>query len=176
MSVLPYQRIQINTRLSGQEACKRLENVVQPERAWGVFQKGEKPYEGKVEGTRFEFSPTITYRNPGKPIIKGNIQDEVNGCSIYASMQLSVFSILFIMMFICIVGLFALVLSFVSSTDTSFINSPIFLFIGVCVFIYLMVLGGFTFEADKSKEFFRKLFESDEIKDLGFTNPAKAAG
>ncbi|MFN8410747.1 MAG: hypothetical protein U0Z26_00005, partial [Anaerolineales bacterium] len=166
MSALLYKRIQINTRLDSQEVRKRLENVVQAERPWGVFQRGEKPYEGKIEGSYFEISPTITYRNPGKPIIKGNIHTEVNGSSIHISMRLPLLSTLQIIIFICIIGLFSLVIYFVEPASTSITDSPFFLFFGACVFVYVIVLGGFSFETDKSKEFFQKLFETSEIREL----------
>ena len=170
MSFLPYQRIQINTHLNNQEVYKRLESVVQAERTWGVFQKGEKPYEGVVKDTYFEISPAITYRNPGKPIIKGNIQAEANGCSIRLSIQLPILTILLMIMFIFVVGMLGLISFFVSylfsDQGTSITNSSLLWFLGVSFFIYVMVLGGFIAEADKSKLFFCELFETKKIIDL----------
>jgi hypothetical protein len=171
MGFLPYERIKISTRLSSQEVLKRLEKVVQPNRPWGIYQRGAKPYEGKIEGIQFEVSRTITSRNLGLPIIKGHIDSEANGCSIYVTIRLQDISIAVIILFVLFLSGFTGVLYILEVDEFPF------LFFGV-VYAILFVLStaGFSFEADKSKEFFRELFEAEDIKELGASKSPKSAG
>ncbi|PKN93757.1 MAG: hypothetical protein CVU44_08045 [Chloroflexi bacterium HGW-Chloroflexi-6] len=180
MKFLPYERFRIRTSLSSQEAVNRLENAIEPKRFFRFFGASEKPYEGKLEGSHFEISRIIGYRNSFLPRIKGDVESEISGCSISISMQPHVFVITFMIFWLGGVGFafLAALGSFVSSLGQTSTADPSFLLIpgGMFIFGYLMVLGGFKFESVKSKKFFQRLFEEEEVEEMGFANPFEAAG
>jgi hypothetical protein len=87
MKFLPYERLKINTTLSSAEVLKRLDIAVEPKRYFGLFRSGTKPYQGSVEGSHFEISRIIGYGNSFLPVIKGDVQSEISGCSVYITMR-----------------------------------------------------------------------------------------
>jgi hypothetical protein len=180
MKFFPYERFKIKSHLSKSEAINRLNNVIEPKRYFRFFGSSEKPYQGKIEDSHFEISRIIGYRNSFLPMIKGDIESEISGCSILISMQPQIFVVAFMIFWLGGVGFFFLVIlwSFISSLgQTSATDPSILLFpAGMFVFGYALLLGGFKFESVKSKKFFQELFEVEEVEEMGFTNPFGAAG
>jgi hypothetical protein len=180
MKFLPYERLKIKTLLSNQEVLKRLDNAVEPKRYFRFFGAKDKPYEGKVEGTHFEVSRIIGYRNSFLPMIKGDVQTEMSSCSIYISMQPHVLVIAFMIFWLGGVGLFFLAIlgSFILSLAQTGAADPSLLLFpgGMFAFGYALFLGGFKFESIKSKNYFQELFEANEVEEMGIANPFNTAG
>ena len=180
MKFLPYEHFKIKTTLSSQEVFKRLDNVIEPKRHFRLFGSGTKPYQGEMEGSHFEISRIIGYKNSFLPMIKGDVQAEIIGCSIHISMQPRAFIIGFMIFWLGGVGFFffAALGSFISSlAQTSTADPALMLFPGgMFAFGYALLLGGFKFESIKSKKFFQDLFEVEEVEEMGFANPFTAAG
>lgn len=174
MKFLPYERLKIVTSLSREEILKRLENAIEPKRHFRLFASGTKPYQGSVEGSHFEVSRIIRYRNSFLPIIKGDVQSEISGSTVYITMHPHIFVTAFMILWLGAVGFFflAFLYSFVSSS-----TNPSIVFIpgGMFVFGYGMFLGGFKFESIKSKKFFRELLEARDVEEMGFANPFETA-
>ena len=176
MKFLPYERLKISTTLSREEVLKRLENAIEPKQFFRYFGSGTKPYQGHVEGSQFEISRIIGYRNSFLPMIKGNVQREISGCSIYITMHPHIFIMVFMVLWLGGVGGFFVVflssiISLLSSgqgiTDLSVLSAPAAMFI----LGYALFWGGFKFESIKSKNFFQELFEAREVEEFGITNP-----
>ena len=175
MKFLPYERLKISTGLSREEVLKRLDEAIEPKRHFRLFQPGTKPYQGSIEGSHFEVSRIIGYRNSFLPIIKGDVQSEISGCSVHITMHPYLPVIAFMLIWLGFVGfafLFFLYLLVSSSTDLSvgFIPGGMFLF------GYGLFLGGFKFESVKSKKFFRELFDAREVEEMGIANPFETVG
>ena len=194
MKFLPYEHLKIRTKLSTKEACEKLDGVVEPlnyvivppngviepKRFFGWFEVNQKPYEGNLEGSHFEVSRVIHYRNSFLPIIKGEIQPEMSGSSIDITMRPNGFVIAFMMLWLGFVGFFllAIVGSLISSALQGNLEDPSIVLApgGMFVFGYTLFVGGFKFESSRSKEFFRELFQAEEVEEIGIANPFRAAG
>lgn len=180
MKFLPYERFRIRTVLSSQEVLKRLDTAIEPRRSFRSFGSREKPYEGRLEGSHFEVSRIIRYRNSFLPMIKGDVESELSGCSISISMQPHILIIAFMIFWLGGVSFVFLAAfgSFVSSLGQTSTAAPSFLLVsgGMFVFGYAISLGGFKFESVKSKKFFQELFVAEEVEELGFANPFGATG
>jgi len=180
MKFLPYERLKIKTTLSSQEALKRLDNAIEPKRYFRLFGSGTKPYQGKVEGSHFEISRIIGYRNSFLPMIKGDVQTEIGGCTIYISMKPHIFIIAFMIFwlggiglaFLATLGPFVSSLGQISTADPSLLLFPG----GMLAFGYALFLGGFKFESIKSKKFFKDLFVAEDVEEIRFSNPIEEAG
>jgi hypothetical protein len=180
MKFLPYERLKIMTALSSTEVLKRLDNAIEPKRSFRFLGSSAKPYQGRVEASHFEVSRIIGYRNSFLPMIKGDVQSEISGCSIHITMHPHIFVTAFMIFWLGGVGFFFLsfLYSFVSSltelqtTDLSLILIPG----GMFLLGYTMFLGGFKYESTKSKRFFRELFEAREVEEMGVANPFEMAG
>src|SRR5258708_30199100 len=129
MKFLTYERFKIRTVLSKQEVLKRLDNAIEPKRYFRFFGSREKHYEGKIDGSHFEVSRIIGYRNSFLPMIKGDVQSEISGCSISISMQPHILVIAFMIFWLGGVGGFFLVTlgSFISSLAQTSAAAPLFL-------------------------------------------------
>ncbi len=164
---LPYERLKIGTSLSCQEALQRLENVVEPRR-FRFLRIGVKPYQGKIEGLRFEVSRIIGYRNSFLPMIKGEIQTGTHDCSICISMRPHVFVLVFMLHWLGGVGLIflgALAFSIISLMQTGTADPSLLSFTGgLFACGYALFFGGFKVEAIIAKNFFRELFEAKEAE------------
>ena len=180
MKFLPYERLKIKTRLSADEARKRLNDAIEPKRFRRWSEANHKPYQGNVEGSYFEISRIIHYRNSFLPIIKGEIQPEMSGSSIHITMRPHGFVIAFMIFWLGGVGFFffAMLVSFISSTTQSNIGDASSLLIpgGMFAFGYALLFGGFKFESIKSKEFLRDLLQAEEVEEMGIVNPFRIAG
>lgn len=180
MKFLPYERLKINTALSNAEVLKRLDNAIEPKRYFRLFGAVTKPYQGSIEGSHFEISRIIGYRNSFLPMIKGDVQNEISGCSVYITMQPHILVTAVMILWLGSVGLFFLdsLYSLISSlTEPQTINPSLALFPGgMLLFGYAMILGGFKYESTKSKKFFGELLEAREVEEMGIANPFETAG
>ena len=180
MKFIPFERFKIITRLCETEILERLEASVEPKRfirpssllrKFLVLGPSKKPYEGKIDRPYFYVSRIIGYKNSFLPMIKGELVPAARGCSVYIVMRphllISTFMALLLggvlIYFLMILGSFISSLGHTSKEDPSALLVPVFLF----SLIYTPLLGFFKFESIKSREFFQKLFESDDIHELG---------
>jgi len=175
MKFLPYESLKISTALSSEVVLKQLDSVIEPKRHFRFFGSGSKPYQGSVEGSHFEISRIIGYGNSFLPMINGDVQREISGCSIYITMRPRIFATAFMIFWLGGVGLFFLVflISIISgATDSSTLSFPATMF----VLGYAMFLAGFKFESIKSKKFFQELLEARDVEEFGIANPFEKAG
>ncbi|HET9907490.1 MAG TPA: hypothetical protein VFQ23_12635, partial [Anaerolineales bacterium] len=104
-------------------------------------------------------------------MIKGDVQSEISGCSVYITMHPHILVTVFMIFWLGFVGffflgfLYSLVSSFTEphTTDLTLLLIPG----GMFFFGYAMLLGGFKVESIKSKKFFRDLFEAREVEEMG---------
>jgi hypothetical protein len=174
MKFLPYERFRIRTVLSKQEVLKRLDTVIEPKQFLRLFGIKEKPYEGKIEDSHFAVSRIIWYSDPFLPMIKGDVESEMNGSSICISMQLRILVLVYMIIWLGIVGFFFLAILglWISSLGQTSEAEPIFLILGgMFVFVYTLILGDFKLQSVESKKFFQDLFEAEEVEELEFPNP-----
>ena len=180
MKFFPYEYFKIKSHLSKSEAINRLKNVIEPKHYFRFLESNKKPYQGKIKGSNFEISRIIGYSNSFLPRIKGNIESEIDGCSICISMQPHILVVAYMIFWLGGVAFFflAILKSYISSLGLILTKelTILLILVGMFIFGYAVLLGGFKFESENSKSFFQELFEAEEVEELEFVNPFRAAG
>jgi hypothetical protein len=152
MRLLPFENLIIETSLSKEETITVLRNNTEHKTSLHPWERRKfrskregKEFEGTISTNEFEMKRMINYRNSFLPTIRGRIQSDGQHTrlSIRLSMQLPV--IIFMAVWFSAAGLvFFLVL----------LNSPKAIFIpaGMLFFAYILVIGGYSVEANKAKD------------------------
>jgi len=168
MIFLPFERFTIKTYLNPEEVQQRLADVVEPKQ-WirSPFSKNHLPYQGNINGNRFEISRIIHRRNSFLPVIKGEIKPDLGGSSVEITMHPHFFVIAFMVfwfgsVFLILFGsVGALIAALFQPNGDGMVSVGVLLApLGFIAFGYLLVNGSFQFEAVKSKRFFQELFEA----------------
>ncbi|MFT6502226.1 MAG: hypothetical protein ACJASQ_002352 [Crocinitomicaceae bacterium] len=164
MKYLPFENITYKTKLESEEALNRLGNVIEAKKTFrmtGLFGSvNHNPYEGSIHGNSFKINRIIGYRNSFLPQITGVIEKDYSGTKIKVKMRLHTFVIVFLIIWVGIVGIACL--SFLSMMFTSQDFQPMNLIpFGMLIFVYALVTGGFKYESIKSKKYLAQLFEAE---------------
>jgi hypothetical protein len=169
MKILPYENLTYTTHLSKDEIVKRLNEVTEPKKMirWtGIFaDKKHLAYEGKIEESTFSINRIIDNRNSFLPQIQGKIEEKNQDNSkitfIHIKMNLHIFVLVFMGIWLSVVGLVAI--AFLSSLFLTEGNG-LAVFIPCLMFLVglLMPCLAFHYEGNKSKEFFENLFEAEK--------------
>ncbi|WP_312287182.1 hypothetical protein [Chryseobacterium gleum] len=160
MKYLPFERITYRTNLSEQEVFTRLSGFVEPKK-FGLGRNYTKDYEGSANNNGFEISRVIQYRNSFLPQINGKIQNENNGTQIQVTMSLHAFVLVFLLFWCSIaVGIFIMI----GSTEKK-MSVEFFMPLLMLLFVYILTMTGFKTESKKSKEYLRRSFEAEIVKE-----------
>lgn len=148
MSILPYEKYNLRTKLSQEEILKRMTvNTL---------------YKGTGGGNEFKVQRVITYRNSFLPQIKGQITADSRGSDILITMRLHLFVIVFMCFWLAFVSLFCVLL--VTVVDTS--EAPnIFQAIPFIMIIFgvALLIVPFKIESKRSKKDLLSILEAEEI-------------
>lgn len=163
MKYLPAENIVYKTKLKEEEILKRLSGIIEPKKTFRFGESsngGSKPYEGQINDHSFDIQRIISYRNSFLPRINGIVERDFDGVTIKVKMRLHVFVIVFLGIFgsgfvLACLGLLAMLIR-----RSEFNIEPLFPF-GMLIFVYLLALGGFKSESNKSKKELQALFEAD---------------
>lgn len=165
MKFLPTENITYKTRLKEDEIIKRLSDFIEPEKTFwfGMFNRSStKSYEGQIKGQRFNIKRIIKYRNSFLPRINGVIERDFDGLTIKVKMRLHIFVIVFLCIWCGGVGLGCIAL-LKQALNNSDINLATLIPFGMLMFAYLLTMGGFKFESNKSKRDLQTIFEAEII-------------
>lgn len=163
MKYLPFERIIYRTNLSEQEVLTRLSGFVEPKK-YGLGRNPIKDYEGSVNENSFEISRVIRNRNSFLPQINGAVQKNNNGTQIDVAMKLHAFVLLFLIVW-CSFALFFFIGITVRDIGNKEISVEFFMPLLMLLFVYALTMVGFKMESKKSKEYLRKSFEAEIIKE-----------
>ena len=160
--MFPSQRFTITTYLSPDDVQKKLIAVVDPPPQGIQFQwkRSEKPYKGQIGEHSFLISRSISYRNSFLPQIEGRIHAQGRGSQIEIEMKLHPIVLIFMCVWLSMVGQFALMFLWVLFQEEF---DPFFLMpVGMFLFGLLLPFIGFLPEAQGSKKFLMELFQAQE--------------
>lgn len=163
MKYLPFERIVYRTNLSQEEIIKRLSEFVEPKK-FSFIRNPIKDYEGSVDADSFDISRAITYRNSFLPQIYGSIQKINYGTEIQVTMSLNGFVLLFTIVW-CLIASVSFVIVLMKGIIDKAISVEFFIPLIMLLFIYGLTMAGFKIESKKSKEYLRKTFEAEIIKE-----------
>ncbi len=168
---LPFESYILTSKLSVEEVKKRLAENIEPKQYFRfpafIKKPSSKPYEGEILVDTFIISRIINYGNSFLPLITGRISTFVGKTQINIKMRPMIFVLIFISLWLGIVGLFCLgiVLTALFQIRQILENgfSPIILIpFGMFLFGYLLTTLGFKAESKNSKEFLARLLDGDE--------------
>jgi hypothetical protein len=165
---LPLESYVLISKLSVEEALRRLADNVEPKKSFGLSMfnsSSNKLYEGQILGNTFSISRIINYRNSFLPVITGDISTYLGETQIKMKMQPVTFVLIFISVWLGIVGLVCLgiilvgLIQFKQILQNGF--SPMIL-IPFTMFLFGCLLTTLAFKAEsrKSKEFLERLFDT----------------
>ncbi len=167
---LPFENYVLTSKLSLEEVTRRLADNIEPKKSFrfsGFNKSSNKPYEGQISNGTFTISRIINYRNSFLPVVTGHISTFIGKTQINVKMQPVTFVLIFIFLWLGIVGLACLViilvglLQFQQVLQNGF--SPMILIsFGMFLFGCLFTTLAFKAESKKSKEFLEQLFEGEE--------------
>jgi hypothetical protein len=150
MKFLPRDYYDIQSSLNREQVVELLGSEVEP-RKLPRFSRQHKTFEGKVTWRGFKITRIIHYRNSFFPIIHGSFEQGGTGIDIKIRMRLHPFVIAFMCFWFGCLGLGICMLGVgVISGETEFSPSLLIPF-GTLLFGWVLVSGGFWFEAKKAK-------------------------
>ena len=167
---LPFESYVLISKLSVEEALGRLADNVEPRKKFGLSMfnsRSNKPYEGQILGNTFSIGRIINYRNSFLPLITGDISTYLGKTQIKIKMQPVTFVLIFISLWLGIIGLVCLgiilvgLIQFKQILQNGF--SPMIL-IPFAMFLFGCLLTTLAFKAESrnSKEFLERLLEGQE--------------
>ncbi len=166
MRFLPTESITYKTKLKEEEIFRRLSELIEPEKAFrfGIFGRGStKPYEGRISSRKFDIKRIINYRNSFLPRINGIVEKDYDGINIKVKMRLHTFVIVFMCCWWGVAG-FACIAFLKQSLGTSDFSPATLIPFCMLLFAYLLTMGAFKVESNKSKMDLQKIFEADIIE------------
>ena len=164
MNFLPFLNIIYKSKLNEDEIIKRLNELIEPKKILrnGIFvDVSTKLYEGKIIENKFNINRIISYNNSFLPRIIGTFKYVNFDLVINVKMRLHFFVLIFTIIWFTIIGL-----TFLGLLVMSFSNfTPlVFLPFGLLLFFYVITIGFFNYESNKTKKDLKLLFEADIIK------------
>lgn len=163
MKYLPFERITYKTNLSEKEVLTRLSGFVEPKK-FGLGRNYIKEYEGSIHNNSFEISRVIQYRNSFLPQINGKIQNENNETQIQVTMSLHAFVFFFLIVWCSFAMIFFIGVSLRAIREKE-ISVELFLPLGMFLFVYALTMIGFKSESKQAKEYLRRNFEAEIVKE-----------
>ena len=169
MNFLPIENITYRTKLSENEVIQKLhESVKRKDNSDSRYNKRiNKPYEGHINGRTFEINKVAIPRNSFLPRITGKINTGTDKTLINVKMQLR-YSVIGFLVIFCLVAL-AIFTVILAETDwnTEFELSKL-IPIAMVLFAYGLTIVAFKQKCVKTKEDFKKIFETDEFIETDF--------
>ncbi len=164
MKYLPFENITYKSKLESEEILKRISEIIEPRKMFRTIRffesNNHKPYEGTITGNSFKITRIIGYRNSFLPRIKGIVEKDFNGTNVNVKMRVNTFVIVFMLIWLGGVGIGCLVALTLMFNNKHF--EPMTLIpLGMLIFGYALVTGGFKYESVKSKEYLAKLFDAE---------------
>ncbi|HMN29117.1 MAG TPA: hypothetical protein PKE45_13275 [Caldilineaceae bacterium] len=159
LPLLPYKQFVVDSAYSPEQLQSLLAQAVMPRRSWAErFRPAAKPFEGEITVDGFRISRSISYRNSVLPVITGRFSASARGTRIEIRMSLHPVVVLFAFVWLSGVGSCALISVgswFTGDFETVSLIPPVML-----VFFYLMVMGGFWWEANQAEPLLIRLFSA----------------
>jgi hypothetical protein len=171
MKYLPFENYTLVSRLSVEEARRRLYEQLEPGRSFGfrfLGKKTTKPYEGDIEYDNFYINRIIRYRNSFLPMITGHFVPTGSRIFIKIKMRPAIWVLVFMCFWMGVVGLVCLFMIFGAFKEWPKSNGKGFspmVFIPFIMFLFGWTLSyfSFTYESRKAREFLATLFEGEEV-------------
>jgi hypothetical protein len=163
MKYLPFEKIEMRSKLSAEEIHKRILESTEPINFFrnSLFgPRSEKYFEGNVTEKNFNVRRIINYKSSFLPRIKGTFEKDFMGSRLEIKMELVKLVKYFLIAWMTFALLINLSLfSKLQSEHALLPYAPIL----VLLVIYSIILAAFKYESIKAKKFLLELLEAEEI-------------
>jgi hypothetical protein len=149
----------LKSEISKEEAIERISHLCKTSQSPYL----QNEYDGTCSETHFELTRIISGRNSFKPLIKVNIESDINSCFINVKFEVSKPIKIFMGFWFGFILFTCLMLILVNLTDIKYTFKGI-LPLGMLGFGFLISKYGFEGEVKESKRDLIKLFEAKEIE------------
>jgi hypothetical protein len=161
---LPKEDLVFFSPLKKEEVLVRLADILEPEKIFrirflGLGRQAGKFYEGSITNDSFDMRRIIGYKNSFLPKISGTVEDTSGGSLVHVKMRLQVFVLIFMIVWMTLVGIAALVCTIVLLASGKF-NPFLLIPIGMFLFGYALSMGAFKYESGSTKEDLKQFFEA----------------
>jgi hypothetical protein len=151
VKLVPYHRFEITSPLKREDALAAMAKHVEPV-SWFRFgwpnSANDKRFEGEVTIDGFNVRRVMGYRNSFMPVVRGEVQSAGAMSRIIVTMRPFIFVIVF-----CAIWCVAVITGLTA-------GSQIWFAAVMLIFLYLMVMGGFWFEASKQEQALKEIFRA----------------
>jgi len=151
MKLLPYDVFEFETPLPLEETITALKAEVEPKRWFRGFSREHMFFEGEVTREGFKIMRIINYRNSFLPVIRGTFKQSTNGIDVMIRMSLHPIVLAFMCIWFGGVLVSLLAVGAGLANNTISFSTPLLIPLGMLIFGWVMVVGGFWFEAKKAK-------------------------
>ena len=160
MTFLPFENFVIESSLNKEEIISALTMNIESEKTFRFMKRSDtKEFEGSLKGNEFEIRRIISYRNSFLPVINGEIESYGNNSRITIRMRLHIFTIIFISIWISIVGLIFIGLVAAGNFSTETLGAG-----AMGLFAYGLTMGGYLFESSRAKEILLEITKGRIVK------------
>ncbi|MFA6713805.1 MAG: hypothetical protein WCS27_00405 [Victivallaceae bacterium] len=150
MKIFPYDRFKIATMMTPEAIIGLLKAKIEPRKLFR-FSSNHTTFEGNISQEGFEIRRIIHYRNSFLPVIFGKFRPKASGTEVIIKMRPHGFVIAFMCVWFGGVGLFGFIFFLGVLSGKTSLFPTIFILIGMLVFGWALVSGGFWFEVRKQK-------------------------
>lgn len=172
MQMLPYEHFTFQTTLRIQDVVTKLKDAIEPRQLVRVSherRRGQKLYEGKVEGDDFSAYPLTSYQKSFVPVIQGKITQAMGGCSITITLRPNTVLLLFMALWVGSLG-FAFLSALWRVVESVLIQAapPLLQLVisgSMLILGYGLLNASYQKEAERSKSFFRRLLDESYIEE-----------
>jgi hypothetical protein len=161
MKFIPFDSISLRTKLKAEEVQKRLNLNVS---TTGFFESDKdygKPFKGRIEGNTFVIKRKMISRNSFRPVLSGMIEDTLIETVIHVKMRLTIYAMVFMIVWLGIMGFITGAFSFVPFSGHGSVDFFAFLPWVILVFVYLITMIGFNVERQKAITALKAIFEAE---------------
>jgi len=150
--LLPFAWFTIHAPHTPQKVRGILQSHSEARRFWRGWDDDHAYFEGECSAESFKFSRVIQYRNSFLPVITGRISSEGSGALVKVRMRLNLFATVFMIFW------FGFLISASVASAPSLMeglakgDADALTILGLILFGYALVQGGFWFEASKAQD------------------------
>lgn len=149
MNLIPYHRFEITSRFKRADALAAITAHIE-ERKWFSWRwpssSNDDRFSGEVTADGFSITRIMGYRNSFAPVTQGKVEDAGSFSRVVITMRPYIFVLVFCALFAA---------ASISSLAAGPIPGLLML-----VFLYVLVMGGFWFEANKQEQVLRHIFQA----------------
>jgi hypothetical protein len=162
MKLLPFEKITLETKLTGKEIIERFAGFIEPENIFRLKilapDESKMPYEGTISNHQFKIQRITNDLRANTPVIIGDIENEFNSSLMKLRIRPRISQMIGLCIWLAVVG-YNLTINFLVNSFDIF---TLFLF-AMLIYAYFFMMRMFNNESLRAKIDLQKLLEAREV-------------